>query len=87
MPFSLTNNAIGRNGLGQGKSNINSGHGKQCLHMDESHRNAVPSNTPHPWRISKKRKDFCFWQEEQMTCTMEPWFSSLFQLFFSCHSK
>lgn len=58
MPFSLTNNAIGRNVLGQGKFNINSGHGKRCLHMDESHRNAVPSNTPRPWRISKKGKIF-----------------------------
>lgn len=81
MPFSLTNNAIGRNVLGQGKFNINSGHGKRCLHTDVSHRNAVPSDTLHLWRISKNRKDFCFWQEEQMTCTAEPWFSSLSQLF------
>lgn len=81
MPFSLTNNAIGRNALGQGKFNTNSSHRKWCLHMDESHCNAAPSSTLCPWRISIKRNDFCFCQEEQITCTVEPWLSSVSQLF------
>lgn len=87
MPFSLTNNAIGRNVLGKRKFNINSGHGKWYLHTDESHCNAVPSNTLCPWRISIKMKDFYFWQEEQMTCTMEPLVLFSVPAVFSCHSK
>lgn len=58
MPFSLTNNAIGRNVLGQDKFSTNLGHGKQCLHRSESHRNATPSKTSCPWRVSKKGYGF-----------------------------
>lgn len=81
MPFNSTNYAIGRNVLEQGKFNINSGHGKQCLHRYESHCNAISYNTLCPWKTSKKGKIFYCWQEEQMTCTVESGDSSLSQLF------
>lgn len=64
--------------LGQGKFNINSGHGKQCLHMDESHCNALPSNKLRLWRIRKKGKIFAPGRKSRL---LAPWFSSLSQLF------
>lgn len=56
--FQFNKFAIGRNVLGQGKFNINSGHGKQCLHTNESHCNAISYNTLCPWKISKKERFF-----------------------------
>lgn len=47
-----------QNAVGQGKFHTNSGLGKRCLHMDESHCNAGPPNTLHPWMVSKKGKTF-----------------------------
>lgn len=66
---------------GEGKFNINSGYGKQCLHTNESHCNAIFYNTLCPWKISKEGEIFYFWQDEQMMCAVESWFSSLSQLF------